>query len=103
MKEWEPGRPRPRSWKMKDGNLILISKMEDSHLINTIRFIERNAKAYHEKMTDFYLTCIQPSGDMAVDMFEREVSFWTEGDYTDILPPVYYSLTAEAKKRKLKL
>lgn len=98
MKEYEP---KIKYWKMKDGNKILITKMQDSHLINTIRFIERNTKAKHTEMLEFYLNCREPQGEIAYMMFEQEQNFWIESEWEDLLPPVYYVLQEEAKKRKI--
>lgn len=31
------------TWKTQDGRILLISEMDDKHLINTIKMLERNA------------------------------------------------------------
>lgn len=42
--------PRKWVWIMRDGTEIHVSKMEDGHLLNTIRFLRRWA----QKLADYY-------------------------------------------------
>jgi hypothetical protein len=56
-KETEP------RWKTKDGTVMLMSQMEDSHLINAIKMVMR--KIYKEYKDNFDL-----SGDKLVEFIE---------------------------------
>lgn len=35
--------PKHKKWRTKDGRELLISEMDDEHLMNTVKYIERNA------------------------------------------------------------
>ena len=51
--EWEPTDPRFISedhWVTQDGRVLIIREMEDRHLANTIRFLERRGYAAAEAL-----------------------------------------------------
>ena len=59
--------PCDNEWQTKDGTIIKIASMTDSHLHNAIRFVRRLI----DKFTQ--VQCLQePDGDMAADAFEVE-------------------------------
>lgn len=90
------------TWIMKNGEEILISKMGDRHLINTLRLIERMWKNLRENPPP-------PSpifhGEMAWELFEQAWDQWEDGGdgELDIVEfcPSYSDLAIEATKRKL--
>lgn len=96
-----------RYWVTRDGRAMLVAEMEDGHLINTIRFIERNEEAYRLRML-LALTNIpewmEPRGDMAQDAFDAEVDRLAgageEGDLEDLFLQ-YRWLREEAAERGL--
>lgn len=78
-----------RYWEMKNGEQIEISKMTDTHLINTIKMIERNAK-----------NGIEIGGGNDPDDFWYDVLYGKEAlDYI----VEYKYLKKELKKRNLKI
>lgn len=91
------------NWKTKDGKIIKIKDMEDNHLINCIKFIEKNAEQYVNGMKNFYMSCPSPNGEMANDCFEQEFDEVMELDVDDLLEKnsKYKLMVKEAKKRKL--
>lgn len=91
------------NWKTKDGEIIKIKDMADSHLINSIKFIERNAERYVNGMKDFYLSCPLPNGEMANDYFEQEFDEVMELETNDLLQKSakYKAMVKEAKSRKI--
>lgn len=62
------------TWTTRDGNIIKISDMSDSHLMNTIKLIERK----YTKTVGVYLTGPRPSGEMAQDAFDEEFDYLNE-------------------------
>ena len=43
-----------RKWKTKDGRKLWIKDMDNNHLLNTLRFLERGAKHEQGKVQTFY-------------------------------------------------
>lgn len=69
------------TWVTKDGREIKIVDMEDSHLLNTIKYLKRTGR---------HLVRFGTYGSLAEDMY-----------YDEDPSPVYLSLKAEAKRRGL--
>jgi len=99
-------RPRKqRVWTTKSGETTLISKMTNSHLINTIRLLQRGARRIQDAM------CLQMAafvstlhGEMAQDCADKELEEMGEMDSIEFLSQhhePYQWLIAEAVKRKL--
>lgn len=60
-----------RIWVTQDGREIPVRKMSDSHLKNAYKMMVR--KGFVSPATfDFYLLGPMPSGEMALDAYERE-------------------------------
>lgn len=68
-------------WIMKDGKKIRIKDMDDTHLTNTIRMLERNA-------------------GIEVSYLDAEDSNWY-GTQVGDLPNIYIDLLEEARRRNL--
>ena len=82
-----------KTWTTKDGTEIAISKMKDSHLLNTIAMLERNA--------DKGVTRVVSMGYCGDDDFETGEIQVLEGDeYLDSIEE-YSWLVDEAKNRGL--
>ena len=92
------------TWKTKDGRVLKVADMEDSHLINTIKYMQRRAEHIQWKdvlqMSRFADTL---NGEMAVDCAEQsivELGDMHPEDYLETLPD-YQALVKEATRRKL--
>ncbi len=84
------------TWTTKTGQKILISKMTDSHLMNTIRLVARS----YAKAIGFYLLSPGPQGEMAQEAFDREFDDLDEGG-PSVYNDKYDALTEEADNRGL--
>lgn len=59
-------------WKTKEGKKLKISEMTTEHIINTINFLRR--KGFIEfSVYESYLNSSGPSGEMAQDLYFREL------------------------------
>ena len=80
-------------WHTKDGKRIEYKKLEDSHLLNILAWIKRNA----EKGVTITTGCVGWDGDEP-DYWEEEIKGQDVLDEFD-----YENLLEEAKRRKLVL
>lgn len=81
-------------WTCKDGRRLRICDMDDRHLLNTIRFLER---ALEDRKA-----CPPPSfqGEMAQFFADMEWEAMQELDTSDAYP-IYDKLVADARRRGL--
>ena len=94
-------------WKTKEGNDILINDMTDSHLLNSIKFLERYEQHVRwnlVKQIDFLLG--GTTGEIAQDMMNDHIDdlIMDHEDSPDLFEeycPAYYDLVEEAKSRGL--
>lgn len=84
-------------WTMRDGRQIEISKMTDSHLLNTLAMLN----AQESKVLNMVIGGYQPQGEMAQDFYNMEIDNLGEMPY-GLNNPSYGPLFAEAKRRGLK-
>ena len=92
-----------KKWTAKDKSRIRICDMEDNHLINTISMLQRKAEEERAHYSLFYLTCNEPTGDMAQLAFEQEQNAVFESSFLDYTPPIYQNLIDDAERRGLKI
>jgi hypothetical protein len=85
-----------KQWTCKDGRKIRIKDMDDKHLMNTIRMLERNSEYY---FCDMFMSMATVNGDMATYFLEQEMDNMIEDDI--IMHPLYEDLLEEANRRKL--
>jgi hypothetical protein len=80
-----------KTWTTKDGKKIPYNKLEDSHLLNILKFIEKKAE---EGISVFYGGCGSTADEMWAD--EEILTGEEVKEYMD-----YYTLKKEAYKRGL--
>lgn len=94
-------RKSTKLWTMKDGTKIRMCDMDDSHLINTIKMLQRYAKHKEEQYIKAgYMMLAGLQGEMAIDTVERDLDGLQENglDPSEVCP-IYADLTMEATRR----
>lgn len=102
----QPKIPKVRKvWTTKAGQKIPIYQMTDSHLVNTIKMLERVAKqSRDEALSSAYAVSCMIQGEMASMSIDSDIR-WMEEDHDgeDFLHPLYDDLVLDAERRELKL
>ena len=97
---------RYKAWTTKDGRKIPINKMSESHLLNTIKYIELFADINHiNRVSDGYSFIGSLQGEMAIDAAENAVNSLEDTDPIELLPSklqaIYNDMYSLARKRCL--
>lgn len=99
--------PTKTIWVTKEGERIPVKKMDDRHLLNTIRFLRRNALMLHaQQIKDAYEFSNTIFSEEAFDCHERYIRIlesMTEEEFLEDICITYNALVAEAKKRRLEV
>lgn len=98
---WNP--ENTTTWKTREGAVMRISDMSDSHLLNTIKYLERNADAMRVNLAYemFSYSCSAPDGAaMCAESGSDELLEMSNEEFLNDNPK-YKGLVREAKKRKL--
>ena len=90
-------RKQTKYWTCANGKKIRICDMTDTHLINTIKYLERKSEQYVQNLNPPNL-----QGDIAQYLAEQEYDAIIE-DPSLTLPEIYYNLVDEMERRKLTL
>ncbi len=79
---------RYKSWITRDGRKIPINRMTNSHLVNTIHYIERIARKYSQQLLfSAYRAINTMNGEMAIESIENDIMHIEECvDDTELLP-----------------
>ena|ERR1700744_3453996 len=96
---------KPITWRTQKGEVIPISRMADSHLINTIRYLRKTAALQIGKAVNQSWAFLGTlNGEMAQDAMDQEIARLEQMEPLDYVEsmPIYQSLVREAKRRKLK-
>ena len=95
-------RKQTKLWKTRDGTKIRICDMEDSHLQNTMKMLERNA---HIKADKYLLLALDMEantcGDVATLTAENAVKEACEDPWESYLLDIYWNMQEEARRRGL--
>ncbi len=90
-------RKSTKIWQTKDGRKVRICDMTNSHLLNTIKYLEKQTQYAKAELS-------YPSfqGDMAQMCAENEWYAFQEAGPDDVYP-IYDDMVQEALRRKLQL
>lgn len=84
-----------KQWRMKNGEWIDISDMSTPHIRACLDLLKRRGYVGASTVV-FYVSCPEPSGDMASLEFDREC----EEVFNAKIHPCYDELEAELKRRQ---
>lgn len=94
-------RKQTKLWTTGDGTKIRICDMSDSHLINTLKMLERKGeKAFQEELRAAYSVSFS-SDTMADYHHEQAIRNMKEGGFDPFKIPLYKELYSEAYRRNL--
>lgn len=91
-------------WTTKDGRVLLVSEMEDRHLVNTIRMLRRNVEAYrlaHLSQMWRYMESAPDGAYDACDDAARQTEQMSTEEFLKMVKPCYATMLAEAEVRGL--
>ena len=95
-----PHRKQTKRWTMQDGTKIRICDMDDNHLVNTVRMLQRNARVEHfEALHAAYQLESVLHGDMALLCIGEDIDSLESTDPEESGHPLYFELCTEAERR----
>ena len=94
-------------WETRDGQRIRVRDMDDSHLVNTVRYLRRR----FEKLAEFEALRMmlgpRPRGDIAQMAFDQEIDHlldpWTVDQLLEDRVVTWPALLAELERRGLEV
>jgi hypothetical protein len=90
-------------WRTKDGKKSRICDIEDSHLLNIIKYLERRAELiYSYRLHELIRADSIISGEMATMAIENELLQLEEKGADPFEFPIYNKMLHERDRRKLK-
>lgn len=94
-------------WKQKDKTIIKIKDMDDNHLKNTIKMLQRKGQKMLDEEISAAYSCLSTfNGEMAIMTCEQDITKMEGMDGSDIMRyehPQYNNMIKELEKRGLKL
>ena len=59
-------------WTTQEGKVLPVESIDDNHLMNIFRMLDKSL-AYHKDLDDSVFMFGEPQGDMAMDMYTRDM------------------------------
>jgi len=77
-------------WLMADGDVIMISKMDDNHLVNTMNMLHQwSARSLTQAIKAGWRFSATLRGEMAQDLMDSELEILEDMDYVDYAYETY--------------
>lgn len=100
MGPWNDIEKQTSRWKTANGDKVRICDMTDDHLVNTIRFLEKRARLMVAK----FLRMTSPHGDVATVLFDSMIEELSDPQaWQDEVPPIYWKMREDARRRRIQL
>jgi len=102
MRKPGSGPAHTKQWTTKDKRTLRVCDMDDIHLMNTIKFLERTCKkrlVYDLALAEWALDFV--TGDIATYTAERHADSLSDVTLNDYLPAIYFDMVEEAEQRGL--
>lgn len=91
-----------KNWTCKDGRKVRICDMTDSHLANTIAFLERVASQQRQQTINAAYSCAATlQGEMASYYAEQDIDRMEQSSDDEWLHPLYDDLVGERTRREI--
>lgn len=87
-------------WKTKNGEVLFVDEMTDSHLINSRNFLVKKRLELAENISAAYGMSCMLTGEYALDSIDRDIT-WLE-EMENKISTTLAILDEEMKKRNLK-
>lgn len=96
-------RKQTKQWTMRDGKKIRVCDMGNSHLVNTMLMLERNARHnLYVELTAAYQCLNMFSGEMAQYSCESDIAYMEEHDpWEEFLPDIYDNMLKDCERRNI--
>ena len=88
-----------KKWTMKDGSKIRICDMDNEHLNNTIKMLQRVAKRNMNIAHKSFLSIPYPIGEKAGYDYDNCLNQIFEETWEDYVADIYYDLESESLRR----
>jgi hypothetical protein len=99
-----PEQPWVREWKTRDGRVIAINEMEDSHLLAAMGMLERGAFAKQSQlaMALYNYAAQAPDGAaMCAEMEAEYIGRLSPQEFLQLRNEHYKAMSQEARRRQL--
>ncbi len=95
-----PMKSRNAVWTTRDGDRIKVKNMDDIHLHNTIKYLERRAHAEREEaLHGMYMSGGMINGEMAEMDYDRILNNLEESGIEEFLDPIHEAMVLERDRR----
>lgn len=96
-------RKQTKKWTMRDGKKIRICDMDTDHLKNTIAMLDKYGERKYQEDLQFFMTCPEPNGDMAMLDFNNAFDELPLSSSDDYVPEIYWNMMDDLDRREMEI